>query len=386
MEIPNAFELVSWDMDFVCFSVRLRTHLRRYALMAAFALCTLPARAGQDNNDAAVLKEAKTQARGMALAFQAASMKMLPSVVKVLAKREDVDSTLDMLNLLDEDSPEDFSIGSGVILSADGLCVTNHHVVQNAKGIVVYMSDGRQLIGKDVRSDPTSDIAIFRVNSPVPLPAATMGNSDKLSIGDWVLAIGSPFGLDQTVSVGIISSKRSIDRKRGSRKSMLEGQLLQTDAAINRGNSGGALLDLNGDLIGINSAIYSMSGNFEGVGFAIPSRRVEWIVKELNSQGKVRRSKLGVTAFAIPQQIADELKIPVQSGVYIGAVTLDGPSYKAGMQVGDIVLEIGEQKVFTKDEFKNCIEQLPSDRAYPVKILRDGVPMTLNIQPVAVEE
>jgi serine protease Do len=353
------------------------------ARATAFAiLCVVgtDAIATQDPADAARLNEAKAQARGMSLAFQSAATKMMPSVVTVLAKRQDVDSTLDELDLLDENSAQDFDLGSGVILSSDGLCVTNHHVVKNAKSIRVRLSDGRSLEGRDVRSDPSSDIAIFNLKSSEPLPAAVMGASESLGIGDWVLAIGSPFALDQTVSVGIISSKGR------TMKGLLEGQLLQTDATINPGNSGGALLDLNGELVGINTAIASTSGQFQGVGFAIPIRRVQWITKELISNGKVRRAKLGVRVEKIPQDIAEQLKIPVRGGVYVSRITPELPAEKCGLEIGDVILELAEQKVFTPEEFGGLVEQLPIDRSYPVKVLREGNTVMLDIQPVAAED
>ena len=326
------------------------------------------------------LSIAKWQAQGIALAFQTASSKMMPSVVTVLAKRQDVDETLDDLDLLSEDSERDFNIGSGVIVSESGLCVTNHHVIQGAKAIRVRLSDGRTFIGKDIRSDPSSDIAVFQIKGAATFPSATLGNSDALNIGDWVLAIGSPFALDQTVSVGIISSKGRTMRR------MLQGQLLQTDATINPGNSGGALLDINGDLIGINTLISTTNGQFQGVGFAIPIRRVQWIMKELAENGKVRRSMLGVRVDPIPQDLAEELKIPVRSGVYASRVTPDLPAEKCGIQIGDILLELAEQIVRTPDDFRAVVEQLPADRAYEIKIIRDGQRMSLQIQPVVREE
>jgi len=325
------------------------------------------------------LATAKDQARGLAFAFQSAAARMMPSVVTVLAKREDVDETLDELDLLDENSSNDYNLGSGVVISGDGLCVTNHHVIKGSKGIRVRMSDGRELIGKDVKSDASSDVAIFRIVSKEPLPVATIGDSESLAIGDWVIAIGSPFALDQTVSVGIISSKGRTMRQ------LLQGQLLQTDATINPGNSGGALLDLNGDLVGINTAIATTSGQFQGVGFAIPIRRVQWITKELIENGKVRRSKLGVRVEKIPQYIAEELKIPVRGGVQVQRLTPAMPAFKSGLEIGDILLELGDQKVFTPDDFRSVVEQLPADRAYPIKLLRDGQPMTINVQPVVEE-
>ena len=333
----------------------------------------------QEVSDAARLGTAKEQARGLAYAFQSASAKMMPSVVTVLAKRGDVDETLDELDLLEDDSSA-FNIGSGVIISADGLCVTNHHVIKGAKGIRVKLADGREMIGKDVLSDPSSDIAVFRIASKEPLVAAAIGDSDALVIGDWVMTIGSPFALDQTVSVGIISSKgRTI-------RGLLEGQLLQTDATINPGNSGGALLDLDGALVGINTAIPTTSGQFQGIGFAIPMRRVQWISKELIEFGKVRRARLGLTVEEIPQYIAEELKIPVRGGVQLTKMVADSPATKAGLEIGDVILELAGQKVFTPADFKSLVEQLPADRAYPIRFLRDGKPLTVEIQPVVREK
>ena len=334
----------------------------------------------QEGVHAARLSSAKEQARSLAFAFQSAAAKMMPCVVTVLAKRGDVDEILDDLDLLNEDSLADFNIGSGVIITADGLCVTNHHVIKGSKGIRVRMADGRELLGKDVLSDPSSDIAIFRISTKEPLSAAAIGNSVALSIGDWVMTIGSPFALDQTVSVGIISSQgRTI-------RGLLEGQLLQTDATINPGNSGGALLDLNGELVGINTAIPTTSGQFQGIGFAIPMRRVQWITSELIEFRRVRRAKLGVRVESIPQALAEELKIPVRGGVQLTKISANSPATRAGMEIGDVILELGGQKVFTPADFLSLVEQLPADRAYPIKFLRDGTLQTLEIQPVVKEE
>ncbi len=350
-------------------------------VVVAIAIAVLPyARLLGQTDASRDLEGAKSQARGIALAFSAASSKMMPSVVTVLAKRKDVDETLDDLDLLNEDSASDFNIGSGVIISENGLCVTNNHVIQGAKSIRVRLADGRAFMGSDVRTDPSSDLAVFKIVSEEPLPAATQGDSDGLNIGDWVLAIGSPFALDQTVSVGIISSKGRTMRR------MLEGQLLQTDATINPGNSGGALLDINGDLVGINTLISTTSGQFQGVGFAIPMRRVQWITKELTENGKVRRARLGLVTNKIPQDLARELKITVRSGVYVSRVSADMPAEKCGIQIGDIIMAIGDQKVQTPDDFRTMIEQLPADRSYPIQILRDGATMTLEIQPVVQKE
>ncbi|MCU0708377.1 MAG: trypsin-like peptidase domain-containing protein [Pirellula sp.] len=318
---------------------------------------------------------ARNQAKSLSIAFQTAANKGLKSVVTVLAKRPDVDETLDELDLLDSNSSRNFNIGSGVILDEKGLCVTNNHVIKDSKGIRVRLSDGRELQGTDLRTDPSSDLAIFRIESRAPLPAIRLGDSDLLNVGDWVVAIGSPFALDQTVSVGIISSKgRTVDR-------LVEGQLLQTDAAINPGNSGGALLDLEGNLVGINTAIMSNTGVFQGVGFAIPSSRVKWITSELSEFGKVRRAKVGMRVERLSQDLADELQLPLRGGVLVTRLTADGPAVVGGIQIGDVITEIADQKVFTPEDFRSVVEQLPADKSYPVKLIRDLQTISLAIKP-----
>lgn len=319
---------------------------------------------------------AKGQAKSLSIAFQNASSKALKSVVTVIAKRADVDATLDELDLLDSNSTRNFNIGSGVILDETGLCVTNNHVIKDTKEIRVRMADGRELNGTDLKTDPSSDLAIFRIVSNAPLAFATMGNSDRLDVGDWVIAIGSPFALEQTVSVGIISSKgRALSR-------LVEGQLLQTDAAINPGNSGGALIDLDGELIGINTAIMTTSGSFQGVGFAIPSSRVKWITSELSQFGKVRRAKVGLRVDRMTQSFADELQLPVRGGVVVTRISADGPAQSAGLEIDDVILEIAKQKVFTPEDFRSIVEQLPADQSYPIQLIRDGQPLSLEITPI----
>jgi serine protease Do len=330
-----------------------------------------------DENDLGMI--ARMQAKSLSIAFQNASNKAMKSVVTVIAKRSDVSDTLDELDLLDSNSARNFNIGSGVIISESGLCVTNNHVIKNTKNIRVRMADGRELSGTDLKTDPSSDLAIFQIQSDLPLPFATLGNSDRLGIGDWVIAIGSPFALEQTVSVGIISSKgRALDR-------IVEGQLLQTDAAINPGNSGGALIDLEGEVIGINTAIMSTSGSFQGVGFAIPSSRVKWITNELSEFGKVRRAKVGMRVERMTQAFADELKLPVRGGVVVTRITAGGPGQKSGLEIEDVILEIAQQKVFTPEDFRSIVEQLPADQAYPIQVIRDGQPISLEITPVIAD-
>jgi len=341
------------------------------------ALAILSSTALGDDQELKLL--AKNQAKSLSIAFQNAANQAMPAVVTVLAKRADVDATLDELDLLDSNSTRNFNIGSGVILEENGLCVTNHHVIKESKGIRVRLADGRELLGDTPISDPSSDIAIFKISSDAPLPHVELGNSDRLQIGDWVLAIGSPFALEQTVSVGIISSKgRALGR-------LVEGQLLQTDAAINPGNSGGAMIDLDGQLVGINTAIMTTSGSFQGVGFAIPSSRVQWITRELSSFGKVRRAKVGMRVEPLTQSQADQLKLPVRGGVTVTRINLDSPAQNAGLKIDDVILEIAKQRVFTPEDFRSVVEQLPADKPYPMSILRSSEKLTLEITPVINE-
>jgi serine protease Do len=344
--------------------------------LAVFGLHDAPCQSQEPKVDSQDLEMlARSHAKSLSIAFQNAANKGLNSVVTVLAKRPDVDETLDELDLLDSNSMRNFNIGSGVILNEQGLCVTNNHVVKDSKGIRVRLSDGRELLGMDLRADPSSDLAIFRIESRVPLPAIGMGDSDRLNVGDWVIAIGSPFALDQTVSVGIISSKgRTVDR-------LVEGQLLQTDAAINPGNSGGALLDLDGNLVGINTAIMSNTGVFQGVGFAIPSSRVKWITSELSEFGKVRRAKLGMRVERLSQDQADALQLPLRGGVLVTRLTAEGPAVRGGIRIGDVILEIADQRVFTPEDFRSVVEQLPADKSYPVKLIREKDPISIAIKP-----
>jgi serine protease Do len=347
-------------------------------LIGMSILSYLPiARCAADDIDLQQL--AKSQAKSLSIAFQTAATSAQPAVVTVLSKRADVDATLDDLDLLDSNSARNFNIGSGVILDAKGLCVTNHHVIKDSKGIRVRLADGRELNGGPAISDPSSDLAIFHIQSESDLPHVRIGNSDRLHIGDWVLAIGSPFALDQTVSVGIISSKgRALNR-------LVEGQLLQTDAAINPGNSGGALVDLDGELIGINTAIMTTTGSFQGVGFAIPSSRVQWITGELSQYGKVRRAKVGMRVEAMSQEQARELNLPVRGGVTVTRINPDSPAFTAGLQIDDVILEIASQKAFTPEDFRSIVEQLPADKSYPLQVMRGSEKLSLEITPIIAD-
>lgn len=314
-------------------------------------------------------------AQDLSVAFRAASEKVLPSVVTILGQTKDIDPTQQALGFADEGDPSIYdSVGSGVIVDASGLIFTNNHVVAEAKRVLVRLYDGREIVAEDIRKDRDSDLATLRIKGDDPFPFTPLGNSDDLGVGDWVLAIGSPFSLDSTVSAGIISGKGRM------LEGMIRGQLIQTDASINPGNSGGPLVNLAGEVVGINTAIATRNGGFQGVGFAIPSNRVRWVTSELVSNGSVRRALLGVRTDRIPQNVAALLKLPPRGGAYVIQVTPNRPAAKAGIKVGDIIVQIGSYPIRTNTELGEIVEQLPVGEPTEVSVLREKEKVVLPIK------
>ncbi len=244
-------------------------------------------------------------------------------------------------------------LGSGVIVSAEGYLITNHHVVEGADDIEVLLADGRQAQAKLVGTDPETDVALIKIDLD-KLPAATFGNSERLQVGDAVLAIGNPFGVGQTVTSGIVSA---LDRK-GLGLNTFEN-FIQTDAAINPGNSGGALVDASGNLVGINTAIFSRSGGSLGIGFAIPAATAREVMEGLIKDGRVVRGWIGVEPRDLTPDMAETLRLPVKSGVLITGVLQDGPASSGGMQPGDVVTKIGDTVVANTAELLNAVAALP---------------------------
>ena len=231
------------------------------------------------------------------------------------------------------------SLGSGVIVSAEGYIVTNNHVVESADEIEVALSDGRTASAMVIGSDPESDLAVIRIQLG-KLPVATIGDSDRLQVGDVVLAIGNPFGVGQTVTMGIVSALGRTQTEVNPFESFI-----QTDAAINPGNSGGALIDAQGNLIGINTAIYSKTGASHGIGFAIPVNAVRKVMEQIMRQGSVTRGWLGVEMQNLTPDLAASFNLPVKRGIIIAGVVRNGPAYQAGIRPGDVLIEIAGQPV-----------------------------------------
>jgi serine protease DegQ len=265
-------------------------------------------------------------------------------------------------------------LGSGVIVSAEGYLITNHHVVEGADEIEVLLADGRQAQAQLVGSDPETDVALLKIDLP-KLPAVTFGNSAQLQIGDAVLAIGNPFGVGQTVTSGIVSA---LDRK-GLGLNVFEN-FIQTDAAINPGNSGGALVDTSGNLVGINTAIFSRSGGSLGIGFAIPAATARLVMEGLIKDGKVIRGWIGVEPRDLTPDMADTLRLPVKSGVLITGVLQDGPASSGGIQPGDVVTKIGDTVVANTAELLNSVAALPPGSNAAIAVQRGDKAVAVNVK------
>jgi len=338
--------------------------------------------------------EAIQQARKLSLAFRLAAKKVLPTVVTIrtATTREsrprrpipglpwgDNDSNPDEPGFqFDIPRNPDMGLGAGVIIDPRGVIVTNRHVIEGGDVVTVRLFDGRELPVIDKKTDELSDLAVLRVETTEPLPAAQLGDSDRLDIGEWVLAVGNPFELEGTVSAGIVSAKgrslRSIGRVR----------FIQTDAAINPGNSGGPLVNLDGEVVGINTAIFSRSGGYQGVGFAIPINLVKWVSSELLAHGRVRRAYLGVTLDEVllprPAQTGSSGRSGTgPSAVVIRQVLPDAPADKAGLKRNDIVMEFDGYPVTDVPTLQELVERAAIDQKHRIRVLRDGAPIELEV-------
>ncbi len=261
------------------------------------------------------------------------------------------------------------SSGSGVIISADGFIITNNHVIENSENIEVTLNDRREFSAKLIGSDPSTDLALLKIKG-VDIPYLSFGNSDSLRIGEWVLAVGNPFNLESTVTAGIVSAKgRSID--------ILEGQdriesFIQTDAAINPGNSGGALVNTAGELIGINTAIITRSGRYEGYSFAVPANLARKVISDLRDYGQVQRGLLGVFIDEVNNTRAEELGLASIAGVYITRVTPGGGADDAGLQQGDVIVSINGIKTKTLPEMQEQVGRYRPGNTLEIEFIRKG--------------
>jgi len=306
-----------------------------------------PAAAAADDVGPAAHPTQQAGPESLSRAFRAAALRVLPAIVEI------------------RDASSESAIGSGILIDPSGIVLTNRHVVEEAQRPVIQIADGRRFVAQDVKSDPQSDLAILQFDSPVPLPVAHLGDSNRLQIGDWILTLGSPLDLRQTVSAGIISAT--------GRKLEMAGdvRLIQTDAAINPGSSGGALVDLRGEVVGVTTAIASQDGGYQGIGLAIPSNLAVWVVDQLRTHGQVRRSTIGITTESAPPSYNAQTGLsPAQ--VKVTDVRQGSPAEKAGLRVDDVILAFDGTNIPDPGMLEELVQQQELGSKHRLEFLRRG--------------
>lgn len=275
----------------------------------------------------------------------------------------------------EEGPPEEFntqSLGSGFIIDRSGYIVTNNHVIRDAEEIIVRLNDRRELKAKVIGTDPRSDVALLKVEAD-DLPVVKLANSGDIKVGEWVMAIGSPFGFDHSVSVGVVSA---IGRNLPSENYV---PFIQTDVAINPGNSGGPLFNLDGEVVGINSQIYSRTGGFMGLSFAIPMNVAQDVVKQLKDKGQVTRGWLGILIQDVNRELAESFNMEKPMGAVVLRIMEDSPAEKAKFKVGDVVVEFNGETINHSSDLPIAVGSTPIGKKVPVKVIREGKPMTINV-------
>jgi serine protease Do len=328
----------------------------------------------------------RSVAEQMSEAFEAASNKVSPSVVPIYAEKK-VEVSEEMSELYKrfygEDMPEDQngsntqtlrSVGSGVVARSGGYILTNNHVVSDATKLTVILEDGKRHDAKVIGTDPPTDLAVIQVDAK-DLPVAEFGSSQNLRVGQWVIAVGNPFQLLHSVTAGIVSAKG-----RSSIGVAAYEDFIQTDASINPGNSGGALADLDGKVIGINTAIASTTGVGAGVGFAIPIDMAQQVMDELINSGGVRRGYLAILPQDINEDLAKALNVPENGGALVGSVTAGGPGEKGGIKRGDVITEFNGKKITSSNELRNEVAKMDPNKTANVVVIRDGKRKDLRVK------
>ena len=294
--------------------------------------------------------------------------KLMPSVVNISSFTAPENS-----ENLDEETGTSESLGSGFIIDKDGYIITNNHVIDKAESIQVTLSNNQKLEAKLIGKDPKTDLALIKIEAKTQLQPVTFGNSDKIRVGDWILAIGNPFGLGGSVTAGIVSAK-SRDIESGP-----YDNFIQTDAAINQGNSGGPMFNMNGEVIGISSAIFSTTGASQGIGFAIPVNLADWVIGQLKKFGTVKRGWIGIKIQPNSQEIASSLGISQNQGVVVSGFTPNGPAQKAGFAAGDIILRFNGEEIDSTKNLSRMIAETPIGTNTSFEIWRNQKKLTLSV-------
>lgn len=324
--------------------------------------------------------EAPASAPPSQSSYREAAKRAMPAVVNIFTtkgtrepKTPFMDDPLFKRFFGDQQEDRQFSLGSGVVVSPDGYVLTNNHVIETADEIEVALADGRKAVAKVVGTDPETDLAVVKI-SLQNLPAITLGHADQAKVGDVVLAIGNPFGVGQTVTMGIISA---LGRNHLGINTF--ENFIQTDAAINPGNSGGALIDAEGNLLGINTAIYSRSGGSLGIGFAIPVTTVKTVMESIISSGHVVRGWIGVEPQDITPELAESFGLTKKSGAIIAGVLKGGPADRAGVRPGDILVAVEDKPVTDTTDMLNLIAQLTPGNKAKMTVLRKNQESTIDV-------
>jgi len=370
-------------------------------VVAAFATWSLTANlTAQEPDDPEVLAAPMQHAKQLSRAFRTAAKETLPAVVTVqqVFDRETAQASprQRLPEGFDEEmfkgTPfEDFfknredlfeqlpsprrrsGTGTGFIIDPAGIILTNNHVVSGGGKVKVRLHDGREFEAAKVRTDPRTDLAVIWIEGAGELPAAKLGDSDKLEIGDWVIAVGNPFGLSETVTAGIISAK-----SRGIGVAQRE-DFLQTDAAINPGNSGGPLVSLDGKVVGINTAISSRTGGYQGVGFAIPINLAKWVANQLIESGSVKRAYLGIAIQPVTPELAERLGVDAGNGALVSQVMADSPAAEAGLEAGDVIVQFDGKQIESPRDLVAAAEVATIGEKHPVTVVRDGTRKKFNV-------
>lgn len=318
--------------------------------------------------------------------FSTAAQKVMPAVVNIFTTSEIKNPNNAFMDdprfrfffgdQFEDNAPQQASsLGSGVLVSHDGYILTNHHVVEAADQIEVALADGRKAKGHIIGSDPETDLAVIKIELGNNLPAITFGQSEQAQVGDIVLAVGNPFAVGQTVTMGIVSAV-----KRNHLGLNAFENFIQTDAAINPGNSGGALVDVNGNLIGINSAIYSPNGGSLGIGFAIPVSTAKKIMEQIILSGSVTRGWIGVAVQEITPELAESFKLGKIQGVLISEVVRGGPADQAKVKAGDILTSVDNKPLFDSNSMLETIAALQPGKAVTLKLLRNQKEVVVQVK------
>jgi serine protease DegQ len=348
----------------------------------------LPSRSAANGGGVVTITESSTprgspQPTALTGSYSVAARKAMPSVVNIFTSKEVkvprhpfMDDPLFRRffgDQLDDETQRTSSLGSGVIVGAEGYILTNHHVIEAADEIEVALNDGRQAKAKVVGTDPESDLAVLKIELQ-NLPAVTFGRAEGVNVGDVALAIGNPFGVGQTVTMGIVSALGRTHLGINTFENFI-----QTDAAINPGNSGGALVDSSGNLIGINTAIYSRSGGSMGIGFAIPVSIARQVMEQIIQTGSVTRGWIGVEVQDITPELAESFKLGQTRGVLIANVVPNGPAKDAGVKPGDVLLEVQGKPVPDSSAMLNTVAETRPGEVATLTLLRNGEKVTVKI-------